>query len=305
VSGSAERGGGVPILGQARLVWAAGARLGEGATWDDRAERLWWVDIRGRRLHRMDDAGGDHRSWDLPQEPGCLALTDEPARMLLGLRTGVFSFDPETSRLELLAAPEGHSAEHRLNDGKVDPSGRFWFGTMHDEERLAEGALHVLDWPQRATRIDGPYTVPNGPAFSPDGRVMYCADSPHRIIYAFRLEGGMAQKREFVRFTDEDGYPDGMTVDAEGCIWVAHWGGSCVSRFTPDGRRLGRIEVPTEKVTSCAFGGADLCTLFITTAGGSSVPEEGTAGGIFAARTAVAGLPAARARAGRPARALF
>jgi xylono-1,5-lactonase len=290
--------GGIPILGQARLVWAAGAKLGEGATWDEHGARLWWVDIRSRRLHRMDEAGGDRRSWDLPQEPGCLALTGEPARMILGLRTGVFAFDPETSRLEPLAAPEGHSAAHRLNDGKVDPSGRFWFGTMHDDELPAEGALHVLDWPQRAMRIDAPYTVPNGPAFSPDGRVMYCADSPTRIIYAFQLEGGMARKQEFLRFTNEEGYPDGMTVDAEGCLWVAHWGGGCVSRFAPDGRRLGRIEIPTGKVTSCTFGGADLRTMFITTAGGSGVPEEGTAGGIFVARTAVAGLPAGRVQQG-------
>jgi xylono-1,5-lactonase len=296
-------GSGIPVLGQARLIWAAGAKLGEGATWDDRAARLWWVDIRGRSLHCMDEVGGDRRSWNLPQEPGCLALTDEPARMLLGLRTGIFSFDPETRHLELLATPEGHSRDHRLNDGKVDPSGCFWFGTMHDKERPGAGALHVLDWP-RLMRIDGPYTVPNGPAFSPDGRVMYCADSPTRIIYAFQLDGGMAGKREFVRIAEEEGYPDGMTVDAEGCLWAAHWGGGCVSRFAPDGRRLGKVEVPTEKVTSCAFGSADLRTLFITTAGGSGISGEGTAGGIFAARTPVTGIPAGRAQLGRPPRGL-
>ena len=148
-----DQGAEPSLLGQARLVWAAGAELGEGATWDAHAARLWWVDIRGRRLHRMDEAGGDRRSWKLPQEPGCVALTDDPARVVLGLRARVFLFEPETGRLDPVAVPEGHAPGHRLNDGKVDPSGRFWFGTMHDEEHPAEGALHVLERP-RATAVD-------------------------------------------------------------------------------------------------------------------------------------------------------
>ncbi|WP_052389940.1 SMP-30/gluconolactonase/LRE family protein [Belnapia moabensis] len=285
-----------PVLGQARLVWAAGAQVGEGALWDDRAGRFWWVDITGSCLHRMDEAGGDRRSWDLPQEPGCLALTEDPARIVIGLRPGVFCFEPETGQLEFLAAPEGHSSHHRLNDGKVDSSGRFWFGTMHVDEQPSEGALHMLDGRGRMSRIDGPYTVPNGPAFSPDGHTMYCADSPTRMIYSFHLRRGASEKRIFVRFGDDDGYPDGMVVDAEGCLWVAHWGGGCVSRFGADGRPLGRIEVSTKNVTSCAFGSADMRTLFITTAGGSGASGEKIAGGVFTARTAVAGLLSGRAR---------
>lgn len=281
--------------GKAHLVWAAGARLGEGALWDDRTGELWWVDIQGCRLHRMGEAGHDRRSWDLPQEPGCLALTDDPARIITGLRTGLFIFDPETEHLEFLAAPEGHSARHRLNDGKVDPGGRLWLGTMHVDEHPSEGALHRLDGPRQLTRVDGPYTVPNGPAFAPDGRVMYCADSPARTIYSFELGGSTMRRREFVRFAGDEGYPDGMTTDAAGCLWVAHWGGGSVSRFGPDGSRLARIEVPAENVTSCAFGGADMQTLFITTAGGSGTPDDGTAGGVYAARTGVSGLPAGRA----------
>ncbi|MBL6455600.1 SMP-30/gluconolactonase/LRE family protein [Belnapia sp. T6] len=280
-----------PILAEASPVWVAGARLGEGALWDDRAGRLWWVDIQGRRLHRMDEAGGDRRSWDLPQEPGCAALAKDPAALLLGLRSGVFRFAPETGRLDFLAAPEGHRASHRLNDGKIDRSGRFWFGTMHAEELPSEGALYRLEGPGRVLHFDGPYTVPNGPAFSPDGRILYCADSPTGIVHAF--EG--SARREFLRFREADGHPDGMTVDAEGCLWVCHWGGSRVSRFRTDGQLLGRIELPVENVTSCAFGGADLRTLFITTAGGSGVPGPGLAGSVFAARTAVHGLAAGRA----------
>jgi D-xylonolactonase len=296
VEGRAEMSGMSSALGQARLVWAAGARLGEGALWDDRAGRFWWVDIKGSCLHRMDEAGSDRTSWDLPQEPGCLALTEDPARIIIGLRTGVFYFEPETGQLEFVAAPEGHSACHRLNDGKVDPSGRFWFGTMHVDEQPSEGALHILDGPGRIARIDGPYTVPNGPAFAPDGHVMYCADSPNRVIYSFDLRHGASEKRMFVRFGDDDGYPDGMTVDAEGCLWVAHWGGGCISRFSVDGQLLGKIELPTENVTSCAFGSVDMRTLFITTAGGPGGTERGIAGGVFTARTKVAGLPAERAR---------
>lgn len=274
-----------PILAEARPVWVAGAQLGEGALWDDRAGRLWWIDIKGRHLHRMNEAGGDQRSWDLPEEPGCVALTRDPASLLLGLRSGLFRFAPETGGLEFLAAPKDHPVGHRFNDGKVDPAGRFWFGTMHAEERASEGALHRLEGPGQVVRFDGPYTVPNGPAFSPDGRVMYCADSPTGIVYAF--EGGA--RRNFLRFREEDGHPDGMTVDAEGCLWVCHWGGGRVTRFGPDGRPLGRIALPVGNVTSCAFGGADLRTLFLTTAGG---PGHGLAGSVFAAQTAVTGLAA-------------
>ncbi|MBL6080394.1 SMP-30/gluconolactonase/LRE family protein [Belnapia sp. T18] len=285
-----------PVLGQARLVWAAGARLGEGAVWDDRGGRLWWVDIKGCSLHGMDEAGGDRRSWQLPQEPGCLALTENPARIIIGLRTGVFSFEPEAGQLEFVVAPKGLLADHHLNDGKVDPSGRFWFGTMQVDQHPAEGALHILDGPGQVTGFAGTYTVPNGPAFSPDGHVMYCADSPIRIVYSYDLRREISEKRMFVRFGDDDGCPDGLAVDAEGCLWVAHWGGGCISRFSADGQLRGRIELPTENVTSCAFGGVDMRTLFITTAGGPDGAGTGIAGGVFAARTEVAGLPSGRAR---------
>ncbi|SDE57711.1 SMP-30/gluconolactonase/LRE family protein [Belnapia rosea] len=212
-----------------------------------------------------------------------------PRRIIIGLRTGVFSFEPETEQLAFLAAPEGHSARDRLNDGKVDPSGRFWFGTMHIDEPPSEGALHILDGPERVARIDGPYTVPNGPTFSPDGHVVYCADSPTHMIYSYDLRGKIPGKRMFVRFDDDDGYPGGMAVDVEGCLWVAHWGGGCIFRFSADRLPLGRIEVPTANVTCCAFGGVDMRTLFITTVGGLGVLGEAIAGGVFTARTAVAG----------------
>ena len=128
---------------------------------------------------------------------------------------------------------------------------------------------------------------------------MYCADSPAGVVYAFDVHDGRpARKREFVRFAEGEGHPDGMTVDAEASLWVAHWGGGRVSRFAPDGRRLGRIEVPTERVTSCAFGGADLRTLFITSAGGTGSARAGPAGSVFAARTEAAGLPPGRIRLG-------
>jgi D-xylonolactonase len=280
---------------QPRLLWAAGAKLGEGALWDDRIARLWWVDIHGRRLHRTDEMGGDRASWCLPQEPGHVALTDDPERLILGMRRGHFLFEPRRGRLDEFAAPKGHSARHRLNDGKTDDAGRLWFGTMHEEEDAAEGALYLLRADRVAVRVEGFFTVPNGPAFSPDGRVMYLADSPTRAVLAFDVEdGGPVHRREFLRLAEDEGYPDGLTVDAEGCLWVAHWEGSRVSRFAPDGRCLGRIGLPTAKATSCAFGGADLRTLFVTTAGGSGLPGEGHAGGLFAIRTAVGGLRAGR-----------
>jgi D-xylonolactonase len=278
-----------------RLLWAAGARLGEGALWDDRIGRLWWVDIHGRRLHRMDTAGSDRASWDLPQELGHVALTDDPARLILGLRSGHVLFAPQDGRLEALAMPPGHSPRRRLNDGKVDGAGRLWFGTMHEAEQAGEGALHLLGPGRQVARIAGPFTVPNGPAFTGDGAVMYLADSPARLVLAFDMEDGRpVHQREHLRFAEDEGFPDGMTIDAESGLWVAHWGGGRVSRFGPDGRRTHSIPLPAQNVTSCAFGRPDLRTLFVTTAGGAGQPEQGPDGGVFAIHTAVAGLPAGR-----------
>jgi sugar lactone lactonase YvrE len=283
-----------------QLLWAAGASLGEGALWDDRIARLWWVDIHGRRLHRMDEAGQDRAFWDLPQAPGHVALSDDPERLILGLQPGHFLFDPRQGRLEALAIPQAHSPRHRLNDGKVDQAGRLWFGTMHEEEHEAEGTLHRLGREPEVTRFGFALTVPNGPAFSADGAVLYLSDSPTRVVLAFDIEDGHpVRRRDFLRLTEEEGFPDGLTVDAEGCLWVAHWGGSRISRFAADGRRLYSIPLPARDVTSCAFGGADLRTLFITTAGGSGRPDEGPAGGVFSVRAGVGGLPAGRVVLGR------
>lgn len=287
-------------MSEARLIWAAGARLGEGALWDDRLARLWWVDVEGRRLHRTDAAGGDRASWDLPHRPGHVALTDDPDQVILGLQPGLFLYAPRTGRLDPLAVPEGHTAAHRLNDGKVDGAGRLWFGTMDTGERTGAGALFRLERPGRCLRLDGPFAVPNGPAFFPEGGRMYLADSPTRRIHAMEIEEGRpVRRREFLRFAEAEGYPDGMTVDAEGCLWVAHWEGGRVSRFAPDGARLGGIALPVPRVTSCAFGGAGLQTLFVTTAGGQGSPGVAPEGGLFAVETATRGLPAGRVRLGQ------
>lgn len=291
---------GAPMQGDAELLWAAGALLGEGATWDAQGQRLWWVDVRGRRLHRMDEAGGDRRSWDLPDLIGCLALTAAPGVVLVGLRGGVHRFDtnrPDAGgeTLEFLGAPPELRAAHRINDGKVDPSGGFWFGTMEDAEQKPEGALYRLEAGGQPRRLAGPYTVPNGPAFAPDGSVLYLADSPAGLVHAFDVRGpALGPAREFLRFDEGEGHPDGITVDAEGCLWVAHWDGGRVSRVAPDGSRLGSIALPVPKVTSCAFGGADLRSLYVTTAGGDGQPGQGAAGGLFRLRPGVAGIAAAR-----------
>lgn len=278
-----------------RLLWAAGARLGEGALWDDRLARLWWVDIDGCRLHRMDEAGGDRRSWTLPEPVGHVALTADPGQVILGLASGHVLFDWRDEHRAALAKPAGLTPRHRLNDGKVDGQGRLWFGTMQREGAPGEGALHRLDRDGTGCILAG-LAVPNGPAFAPDGRSMMLADSPARTVWAFELEDGRpVRRREVLRLAEPEGYPDGMTMDAEGCLLLAHWEGGRVSRVAPDGRRLGSVALPTPRVTSCAFGGADMRTLFVTTAGGPGRDGEGPAGGVFALRLAVAGRPANRA----------
>ncbi|HZG45679.1 MAG TPA: SMP-30/gluconolactonase/LRE family protein, partial [Allosphingosinicella sp.] len=196
----------------------------------------------------------------------------------------------------VIADPEPDLPANRFNDGKVDRAGRFWAGTMDRHERDASGSLYRLDPDRSWTRIDSGYRVTNGPAFSRDGRTMYHTDSARQTVYAFDLaeDGSPSNRRVHLHFGEGDGYPDGMTVDAEDCLWIAFWDGWCVRRFSPAGQRLAELRVPAQRPTSCAFGGPDLDQLFITTASRDLTAEERArqpcAGGLFMTSPGVTGL---------------
>lgn len=269
------------------------ATLGEGPIWVARDSALYWVDIVGQKVFRWTEAEGT-QIWAPPLHVTALAPRAGGGFVAAGY-DGFLAFEFGGAIAEL-GNPEPERESNRFNDGKVDRAGRFWGGTMDRNEQLASGALYRLDAGLEPVRIDDGYRVTNGPAFSLDGRTMYHTDSALQRIYAFDLaaDGSVANRRVFAQFGDGDGYPDGMTVDADDCLWIAFWDGWCVRRLSPAGERIAEIKVPVQRPTSVAFGGPDLDRLFITSARRDLTPEElagqAQAGGLF---VTVPGVPGA------------
>lgn len=272
------------------------AVLGEGPVWVARDQALYWVDIKGQRVFRRGFEDGEVTEWR-PPFPVCSLAPREIGGFIAGSENGFAFVDVQEKSFQLHANPEPERPTNRFNDGKLDREGRFWVGTMDDEEVLASGALYRLDGDLSWRRIDDDYKVTNGPAFSPGGRIMYHNDSARQLTYAFDLDdaGDASNRRLFLQFADGDGYPDGMTVDAEGCLWIAFWDGWCVRRFSPEGELIRTIEVPVQRPTSCVFGGPRLDHLFITSAridlDEAALATQPQAGGVFVVKPGVSGLP--------------
>ncbi|NUQ66630.1 MAG: SMP-30/gluconolactonase/LRE family protein [Pirellulales bacterium] len=282
----------------AELLLDARAVLGEGALWDASRRRLLWVDIEGREVHIFDPAGGDDVAIDVGQEVGTV-VPRARGGLVLGLRRGIALLDPASRELTMLADPESHLPDNRFNDGKCDPAGRFWAGTI-SHRRQPDAALYRLDPDLSVRRVLEGVVNSNGLAWSLDARAMYYIDTGTHRIDAFgydRDTGAIRNRRTVVDVPDAMGKPDGMTIDADGMLWVAHWGGGRVNRWDPGtGRLLSTVLVPASRTTSCAFGGPDLATLYITTARTGMTAEalaaEPQAGALFAVRPGVQGLPA-------------
>ena len=290
------------MVTDAECVLDCKATLGEGAIWCARTQALYWVDILAPALHRYHPATGEDRAWPMPEPVGTVALGSDQ-RVALALASGLAWFDPETERLDSFLPIEADRPNTRLNDGRCDHQGRLWVGSMSRGTPEPAGVLYRCGG-RAATPVLTGIQVPNCTAFSPDGRRMYFTDTPTRVVRVFDLNpetGELSEEREFASFAALPGLPDGATVDAEGGLWVAHWDGGRVSRFTPDGTLDRSIRVPAPRVTCCAFGGPDLGTLFITTArhglDAEAVRKAPLSGGLFAARPGVSGLPEPRFRA--------
>ena len=270
------------------------AVLGEGPVWVEREAALYWVDIKGRAIFRLN-GGGDIDRWETPVRVG--AIAPRAGGGFIGATDqGLAQIDLATERFEIVHNPEAHLPGNRFNDGKVDRSGRFWAGTMDDEERQASGTLYRIEAGFEATAIDEDYKVTNGPAFGPAGDLIYENDSARQVTYVFDLDadGNALNKRTFLQFGEGDGFPDGMTVDAEGCLWIAFWDGWCIRRFSPRGERLETIRMPVSKPTSCAFGGPDFDRLYVTSASigldAAALEMQPNAGGLFMVSPGVRGL---------------
>jgi sugar lactone lactonase YvrE len=290
------------------LACKVGAELGEGPVWVERDAALWFVDIKGRHLHRFDPLSGQRHSWDAPEQPGFVVPLrssggrDSRLRLLAGLKTGLHEFDPQTGQFTLFATVEPHLPDNRLNDGAVSADGTLWFGSMDDLETRPTGSLYRLGPDGRSVPLDSGYVVTNGPAFSPDARTFYHTDSGQRLVYAFDRDefGALSNRRVFAQIEPEGGFPDGTAVDAEGCLWIGMWDGWCVRRYSPSGELLSRIRVPCAKVTKVAFGGSDYSSVFVTTAWTGLSPtqraEQPLAGDLFRFETDVPGLPSTELR---------
>jgi sugar lactone lactonase YvrE len=272
---------------------AAPAELGEGPVWDAEREELLWVDIDRGLVHRRSRGRADVM-LDVGQPVGC-AVPRATGGLALALRDGFALMAPGAQGAPRLVAPvEAGRPDTRMNDGACDPRGRFWAGTMSLIGDTRSAALYRLNHDLSVTRVLPGISVSNGIGWSPDGSLLYHVDSPRRRIdvYDFDVDtGGVAGRRAVVAIDSELGRPDGLTVDAEGGVWVALWGGSALHRYSPEGTLDERLGLPVSNVTSCCFGDRDLETLYVTTAARGATHEP-LAGALFGCRPGVRGLPA-------------
>ena len=275
-------------------VWDVGAELGEGPVWADGA--LWFTDIKRQRIHCYAPADGGRRSWEAP-EPVGFVLPAQGGGFVAGLASGLHLFDPASGSFEPIVEVEPDRPGNRLNDGAVDPAGRLWFGTMDKGETEKTGAFYRFERGSvRPTGIDG-IAITNGPALSPDGRRLYWVNTRTGSIRVAVVadDGSLAQSRPFARIDPPNGFPDGPTVDSEGCLWIALYAGWEAWRFSPAGERIARVRFPVANITKLAFGGDDLRTAYATTARLHLKPEElaaqPQAGDLFEFRVDVPGLP--------------
>lgn len=284
------------------VVAPVAAELGEGLHWDAVRECLWLVDIVGQRLLAVTPGKTGHWERRLPQRVGWVLPEHNTQRLLLGLQQGVARLgSPDADELMWVTTMFDGNPSLRLNDAKADSIGAVWAGSLnHDDESRPDGALYRIDLHTGLARqVDSGYQVANGPAIHPGGRWMLHTDSGRRTIHAFDLDvaaGAISGKRTWKQLTPAEGYPDGMCFDADGCVWVAHWGAGCISRFAPDGGLMRRVHLPASNITNVCFGGPALDRLFVTSARvglpADALQAQPLAGALFEVEAAgVRGLP--------------
>ncbi|AQR73654.1 SMP-30/gluconolactonase/LRE family protein [Sphingomonas sp. LM7] len=256
-------------------IWQLGAPLGEGPVWVERDQALWFVDIKSHKIHRLDPATGATRSWDAPGQVGFL-LPIESGGFVAGLQTGLSKFDERDGSFTHISSPEPDLPTNRLNDATVDPQGRLWFGSMDDGESDTTGAIYRLAGDGTCVKSTDHVAITNGPAISPDGKTLYHVDTLVGVIHACDIEadGTLTNSREFARIPNDEGHPDGPTVDSEGCIWVGLYNGWAVRRYSPAGELLETVKFPVSAITKIAFGGPDGKTVFATTANKHITPSD-------------------------------
>jgi sugar lactone lactonase YvrE len=284
--------------GELKLIWDGKAALGEGPVWDHTNGQLIWVDIVGKNVHFIDPLNGSERTISLNQRIGAVVPRMDGG-LILALENGFHLLDLETEQLTKLIDPESDKPGNRFNDGKCDEAGRFWAGTMDMTESGPNGSLYCMETNGTVRKVVEGITVSNGIVWSEDNQTMYYIDSPTLKVmaYDFNLESGvMSNPRTVITLPDGEGVPDGMTIDTEGMLWIAQWGGWQVSRWDPKlGKKLSSIPVPAAHVTSCVFGGENFDELYITTArvgqDEEQLAKQPSAGGVFCIKPGYKGKP--------------
>lgn len=276
----------MPSFSQVEIFQRIRAQLGEGPCWHAGRQTLWWIDILGKKLFEARLNGTTPRRLGVDQLIGAVV----PARsgsMVAALRDGIYLLNPDTGETTLFAQAPGHDPkDFRFNDAKVDPQGRLWAGTLALDGRRGQSHLYRIEADRSVVTMRDGISVSNGLAWTPDGQTLYYVDSPTRTVQAFAFDserGTLGSPRVVITLSDADGYPDGCSMDVEGCLWLAHWGGGKLTRWEPaSGRLLATFSFPVSNVTSCAFGGPKRDQLFVTTAVDEKNPTgEPEAGYVF------------------------
>ena len=287
----------------AEQVCSVRNHLGESPVWLSDEQAIYWVDIHRQRVHRWRPDADSQSVFELDVAITCLRPRVHGG--WVAATAGGFAFwDGKSPTLEPIDHPEAGLPNMIFNDGGVDCGGRFWAGTANRVEvspTSTDGSLYRLDpdltWRKMATG----FTISNGIGWSPDNRTMYFTDTLRSLIYKYDYDpatGNMYNRRPFVQIPGGDVYPDGLAVDSEGCVWSALWGGWKVARFDPEGRQIGEVMLPVSNVSACAFGGADMMDLYITTAEedltAPDIEKQPLAGDLFRVKLPVGGQEQAR-----------
>lgn len=271
--------------------------LGEGPVWNARQQALYWVDIKQSRLYRYFPAQNTVDRIELQQAIMTYGFCAD-GRLITACALGLAFWDEATGQFDVIGDPEADKPLTRFNDGGVDPAGRFWAGTMNESDMEgAYNALYRVDPDLSVHRVVDGVILSNGVGWSPDHTIMYFTDTSLRQILKFDYDlrtSGISNRQVFIEIPEDEGSPDGMTVDSEGCVWSALWDGSKVIRFSPRGERLLEVEVPARRVTSCVFGGERLNELYITTAhfglSAEQRKQQPLAGDLFRLKTDTTGM---------------
>ncbi len=282
----------------AELAYDIPSKLGEGAFWNYKTKELLWVDIERKQLHIYNPNTKSNKTIQMPSKIGTVVSSDKTNIAIVALSDGIYKVNINSRQLELLSDVESNVIENRFNDGKCDPNGNLWVGSMHLKQDQPNAKLYKISFNGTSTEMLDNVTISNGIVWTKDGRTMYYIDTPTGVImaYDFELENStISNGRIAVKVKTEDGFPDGMTIDENDNLWVGLWNGDAVAQYNPrTGELMKKISVPAHNVTSCAFGGENLETLYITSASIDMDAEQRKryqlAGSIFKVKPGVKGV---------------